>query len=741
FLFFPISSHLENSALARRLDLISTLLLRVPEASLSDLLKATFPRMPVSVEDPQPLFTPYHYFVVNFSLTQCRQTYEAFFQKNVRQPDERLVDYIIMNGLKERLIAGDPMGRLVEESDWDMVSAGFDRQIGADLTWALCSNAERVRSLTFPFSEIAKYLSIITRFQVLSNVTFHFDRCVQYVWGAPNELSPQELEVLRMHEKERIEHLEAMSFFVQEHRRHHNNVLRTATCPRAPPFYEDCPEAFVTRLIQSLPPLLNLQYLDDRNWTQFAPKVQETDLALVKTITEPSISEGFHDFEGIVKQIPFLHRCRGLDTVHLESLIDDMFQWAVDERKDYDTNIVAGRESPPPQPLVPLRDLAITFVLLSQDDQVNGIAFAFGDTLESLRLHGCLYRVVDVDQKPAVFTIGQEPGSSPSQLSSSCWHVPRLSNLYVDFLHNFVRIHPRLFARSSRLATVVLKDRRGEYSTNDIEWWEPAESEHLESLSMVGTPAISFHPDTLRTTVNLRYLGLKVVNPASFGNSNIPPLTELDYFADGESEESTPSPGRLIWTWDWYLPKLTDLDLTGEFAFRFQFKMLRNIPSLELFSVDIRSTSFENRRTVSVKDLVRTIQDEETLLESVQYDTDYVHRGSQLEYIHLQGLQRFFLFGRWMFVKQVLAIPCSKMVPNVTHLTLEGCDGFDLTEWVRVTSDYLHGLVEAISSVPIERLSREEMEEVRIVQDCTPDEYKLDPLKNSAGHSGRYLFV
>ncbi|KAF9155827.1 hypothetical protein BG015_008404 [Linnemannia schmuckeri] len=738
----------ENSALARRLNLITTLLLGVPEVSLSDLLKVTFRRMPVSTESPQLLFAPYHSFVTGFLFSQSHQLYEAFFQKNVRQPDQRLVDHIALNGLEGRFIAEDPLGRISDEANWDAVSSGFDRQISADLTWALCSNAERIKSLTVPLSEIANYLSIVPRFKVLSDVSFHFDRRVQYVQDdAPDELSPQELEVLRKHEKERTEHLEAMIFFVQEHRRCHNNVLRTATCPRAPPFYEDCSAAYEARLNQSLPPLLNPQFLDSRNWTQFASKVQETNLSSVKTITQPSVAAGRHEFNEIVKQIPFLHRCRALDTVHLGSLISDMFQWAVDERKNYNAKIAAGQDLSP-QPLVPLRELTAQFVLPSQDEQINGIAFAFGDTLERLRVHGCLFKAVDVHHQPTVFAIGQEPGLPSSSSLSPCWHVPKLSYLYVDFLHNFVRIHPRLFARSSRLAIVVLMDRRNAYSTRDIERWESAELEHLESLLLMGTPAVSFHPDSLTTTVNLRYLGLKIPNAPSSNHPFIPPLAELDDFEDDDFAGSAPSPRRPIWTWDWDLPKLTDLDLTGEFAYRFQFRMLRGTPGLVHFLVDIRSASSEHKRTVSIKDLVKSTQDGKTTETLQDDDNDDDTRNSQLEYIHLPDLRKFSLIGPWTFDKQVLAILCSKVAPNMSHLTLQGCSGFGLAEWVNVTSEYLYGLVEAVSSVPIERSSREEVEEVGLVADLTdhyvPNGYKLKvppPSEQAARHSGRYLFV
>lgn len=33
------------------------------------------------------------------------------------------------------------------------------------------------------------------------------------------------------------------------------------------------------------------------------------------------------------------------------------------------------------------------------------------------------------------------------------------------------------------------------------------------------------------------------------------------------------------WTWDWFLPSLWELELTSEFAYRFEFRMLQSCPA------------------------------------------------------------------------------------------------------------------------------------------------------------------
>ncbi|KAF9111739.1 hypothetical protein BGX30_007495, partial [Mortierella sp. GBA39] len=62
---------------------------------------------------------------------------------------------------------------------------------------------------------------------------------------------------------------------------------------------------------------------------------------------------------------------------------------------------------------------------------------------------------------------------------------------------------------------------------------------------------------------------------------------------------------RPVWTWDWNLPKLTELRLESEHAYRFQFRMLGGTPSLVELSINCRSKSGLHRRTTGLEDLLK----------------------------------------------------------------------------------------------------------------------------------------
>ncbi|KAF9997211.1 hypothetical protein BGZ79_009073 [Entomortierella chlamydospora] len=127
--------------------------------------------------------------------------------------------------------------------------------------------------------------------------------------------------------------------------------------------------------------------------------------------------------------------------------------------------------------------------------------------------------------------------------------------------------------------------------------------------SFLADPALCFQPRTLYHTPNLKvlHLGIKMIN----GQSYIPPVKEILRYEFDSMDQKTMGfrdraddnrlfieaiargegirPERLgqsgskrpYWSWDWSLPNLQTLQLTGEFARRFKFKMLAGCPNLE----------------------------------------------------------------------------------------------------------------------------------------------------------------
>ncbi|KAG9069510.1 hypothetical protein KI688_010413 [Linnemannia hyalina] len=670
----------------RRQKLIATLLLGVPKIRITELLRVTFLQDSIDDQDHSPApYAPYHSFATAISLSNCNDAFDG----DLRQIDEFRDDYFSQDD------DSPPSQRLL-----DFVKD--HRLLRRDLTWALCSDVERLRFLEIPVSDIDRYLPLIDQLKALTKVRFELNRWLFPTNVDLDELTPEQRTILSHQRDERKQHLDQMVLFVQGHRRHHGSVLQAATCSGEYPLLaEKCPDEYAEQLTRLLPPLLDPQALGSNNWNQFTTKVKETNLLAVKSITPPQGQPGALSLPRLLEQSPFLHRCRSLESIQLKSFTDDVFQWAVDERRQHDADISAG--CTPQRPLIPLQNATVNNERPTDGRLINDIGYSFGETLQYLDVRPLTFGwgLADIIPDSVECSVGGRP-------PWSCWHAPLLSRLFVNAYHNSLRIHPRLFAQCPQLKFIELADRRQVYSSSDITRYEPADLGQLMTLTLQGSPAISFHPGILRNTPELSSLTLTMADKPSF----IPPMAELEEpreELEDDSVELTPTaigttpspPGRSIWTWDWDLPKLTDLELTSEFAYRFQFKLLRSTPSLERFLVDIRSLSGQHKRTVRVKDLLQNTQDSTAADDTHDEGDDEALDLLQLQYIHLPNLSDFSLIGNWTLGRRILTILCRKVLPNSRNLTLRRCSGFGLHDLVKTTLKHLPKLQSATASCEV----------------------------------------
>ncbi|KAK3824158.1 MAG: hypothetical protein JOS17DRAFT_752122 [Linnemannia elongata] len=690
----------------RRQKLIATLLLGVPKTRITDLLRVAFLQDSVDHLEHSPApYAPYNSFVTAISLSQINGFHRFHFHQDDGPPSQRLLDFVNDHGLKDRYATEAPLAELLHDIPKETLTKAINREIRKDLTWALCSDVGRVRSLEIPLSDIGRYLPLVDQFRSLSKVRFELDRRLFDADVDLEELTPEQRTLLNHQRNERKQHLDQMILFVQGLRQHYGSVIQAATCSgEYPHLSEKCPDEYVKQLTRLLPPLRDPKSILTHNWAHFATKVNETNLSAVKSIMPPQDQPESLRLPRILEQSPFLHRCRSLESIELTSFTDDIFQWAVDERKQYDAEIAAGR--PPPRPLVPLRYVKVNNDGSTDGRLINDIGYSFGETLQFLDVGPltCGSRLTGIIPDSVECSVGGHP-------SWSCWHAPLLSHLTIDAFHSLLRIHPNLFAQCPQLKIIILADRRQRYSSSDITRYESAELGLLETLNLQGSPALSFHPSLLKSTHKLKSLVLKMI-PYDMP-SYIPPVSELE--EPGEELEddcvksaattaaTTPNPPeRPIWTWDWDLPKLVHLELTSEFAYRFQFRMLRSTPSLAQFLVDIRSLSGQHKRTVRTKDLLQNTQDS-TTVDDIKDDDDYDQTLEllQLQYIHLPNLVNFSLIGDWTLDRRVLTILCRDVLPNIHQMSLRGCSGFGLHEWVKTTLKHLPKLRSATATCEV----------------------------------------
>ncbi|KAF9129048.1 hypothetical protein BGW39_004525 [Mortierella sp. 14UC] len=310
----------------------------------------------------------------------------------------------------------------------------------------------------------------------------------------------------------------------------------------------------------------------------------------------------------IYKALPPLHKPKMITNSnwgrHLSGVTADKgaFDWAVQEKRK---SLCApgsgsigrfgdsqGSQSTPATrqlDLVPLEGVTL-YDYRGLIDEVDNIAYAFSQTLRCL--------VIDfelVQGQPTTIQFGQG------------WvELPVMTNLILKARCHRLVLDPMLLTLCPSLSEFEIIDGTTEYQCKDIEPCLPVCLPKLEILDLQGWAALTFHPAALDSAPLLRYLALCSSN-SSERVCFIPPKEELDRsyggFDDGpKSQTATPGPGRPLWTWDWRLPMLTYLEFNGEFAMRFQFRMLVGCPSLKTLSLNIYTADEQYTRVLSHAD-------------------------------------------------------------------------------------------------------------------------------------------
>ncbi|KAF9911482.1 hypothetical protein EC991_003284 [Linnemannia zychae] len=756
----PLPRHHKHSQfLSKLLKLTRTLLLSLPENHIvPDGLRIAYLSDPDSdlidndqegnIQLTRTLF-PYYSFLSDISFEGCTTPRIGLFQNQLLNSNQAFRDYLQSRPADPDLIFWG--------TRFDILAEDAGRELRRDLTWTLCANAKRIKSVVMPLYDIDRYLSAIAQFKALSEVVFYSDS--QY--KPANMSSSEEEGVRRFQQSKRTPYLEKMILFIQEHRRLHGATLESVQYSSSNGG-DDLPHEFRQRVFQLLGPLKDPLFLDARNWEQFLATFQETNLSFVKTICSDLEVTGDAVMEQLAKLGPYLHRCRTLDSFVMDSASDDMFQWAVDERRIYDAKITAGQT--PHTLLVPLRVFNVAYYHKSFGRQLNDVVFAFNKTLETITAN-CYWEPMNVNEQDfAEFVVGN---------SFANWDLPNLKKLNISTNDHLIhlRITPNLLLQLPQLTHLALTDKREQYKRSEIVYWHAASLPELVQLQLEGTPAISFNPETLRSTRNLVRMELRMVVTELDLPPYVPPAEEFEEcfvaptydmtaittavaitgtepttFTASATMGQMSIARRLLWTWDWELPKLTSLFLNAEVAYLFQFRMLAGTPNLKYFLVDSRTHTEMHPRTIVLSDLLVPGVDRHPALATVlekerQFQEKYASENDlkrdigaagefltggnylaqewkvkdgeddddtqeehlqewfDFEYIELPALVSFALRGTWTISRRTLAVLFGRMIPNVKELEMHGSRGYSGADFVGLSWKYLLKLEEAFAAL------------------------------------------
>jgi hypothetical protein len=524
-----------------------------------------------------------------------------------------------------------------------------------ELVWSLASPIlDRLESLTIPLSDIDRYLEVIDRLGRLERIEVTIDE----VYEHGNLLVDEATRLC----KEKA--MRTLVRFVENHGRLFAGRLRAVNisdnymwnkvyCTRI--------EDVQLQIDRQLPPMSPPAFLNKSNWTRLMTHPLTTNLKYVERINIKLERFSEPHYEDLL----IFQRCRALRSLDITPVGKGSFKWAVREKES------AGGES---GDLVPLERLSIQSYH-SLTDEVNDIAFAFSNTLQHIRIDDTV-----------------QDGPAPTIRIGQGWvDMPKLTHLTMHIRMNRLLLDPLLLAHCHSLVDVDLMDSTLSYLCSDIVPMLPAQLGQLSMLKLQGWPALTFDPATLHSTSKLVSVTIcSTHNHAS--NCYIPPVDELEQsFAiqdglvhgDVRAGKKAETEGmvqsgvgrRPPWSWDWVLPHLSFIELFGEFAYRFEFRMLRGCPSLVTLILKINTEQSTHTRVLTEDDFFVTIP---AIAQPDPTSGRQRQQKSKIKRISAPALTSLHLQGPWVLDDSLVPMLFHSMFPILRSVVMPQCSGFSL---------------------------------------------------------------
>ncbi|KAG0269032.1 hypothetical protein BGZ95_002221 [Linnemannia exigua] len=591
---------------------------------------------------------------------------------------------------------------------------------GAIIYWQVCWSLaspilEQLESLTIPLADIQRYMGVLDRLERLEHVRFNLDGLFAQRYKAKDGHYAIFNHAIRS--------AQAMVPFIKEHNRLFEGRLQFVSVCDTGKWWEVsamCSEEILWEVYRASPPLHEPKHLCPTNWMQFAAHALSTDLDYVVTLTTRRPTVDWFDRPVDVQNI--LSRCRSLKELSVLSVGKDGFKWAVQEKKAMQDRLYRYGEGEHtllhnPTTLSPLEMDQSKHILVPLSnvriaefgtaEEIDDIAFAFSQTLE-------------------IFTVNKYSGQDlfiPAHYIGQGWvKLPFLTTLSFRGCWNRLVIDRDLLLHCPSLVDLELVDFTFDYNCSDIVSCSVASLTRLEKLQLVGWPALTFHPGTFSSTKRIKYLRMSTASDDE-DTRFIPPLEELELSFGSDAigvsattgQESTPAATaspvasgihfvnmRPRWSWDWLLPHLKTLELTSEFAQRFQFRMLQGCPSLRSLHLDNTTYEDDLRRVLTTDDLfVAPGFSDLGNQDNTSSGADEGVKPSSLERIVAWKVSQLILTGDWSIDDSVLGPFLWGMFPCLQEFTESGVGGYTLSGmmdviriggrgWKEVTSSRLH---------------------------------------------------
>lgn len=569
----------------------------VPYDDYSDLLKAMYEIDEYDLNDDvhsRPFKINYLEYLHSFDLDQ-RLISLTSPMKDTHNTVPRFNQHVDQHELRQKFRT------MLQEipNDWARLNAeGITEEnytinyLNTDLCREMCwvlyrPILEQLEHITIPVSNIGQYLDNVDRLSSLKSIYFVLDELLQPRDDALDTTTEENIEKLRLLREKRASTLDRMVEFVRIHTIRFRGVLSQVRCPSNRSWRsqkQNCTEDHMKQIIACLEPLDHPTALSSGNWSHFLAHYHETDLGLV---TSMNLTHQMKEWYGPALSDPnFLRRFRSLRKFEAPFLDPQNFKWAAEVRQQQISGIDEQVSLPPLQDMR-LRSHWNTI----SNELLDDIALGFGPTLKKLTLDFTLSH----PEPPSTHRIGYH------------WSLPDIAELIIYKTWGPIDMDPTFLSRCPTLRNIEVTAMQATYNVREIITGPPANLPVLYLLHLSGSPALSFHPDTLHSAKELRLLTLE--QTYALRVDHIPSIAELEQAEQGEEMTERPSSDHVYdnasisslprlprpkWSWDWYLPNIKCISLLGEFALRFKFRMLQGCPSIESLSLHIMSREEDN---------------------------------------------------------------------------------------------------------------------------------------------------
>ncbi|KAK9766793.1 hypothetical protein K7432_003845 [Basidiobolus ranarum] len=475
-------------------------------------------------------------------------------------------------------------------------------------------NAEKIKTLYIPILKVAPYFPIVTRLSSLRRIKF---RRVHKDSSNKNIMTIQE----------------AIQF-VKTHVETYGDALTEISIPNMRDWHYAGVQSDV-KIEDVVNILKRPQVIEVSDSYHFCEHLQPHSTEHLRVFKGPFISDQrrIDDWDSA----SFFKRCPKLEKIRFTSFRSNSFKWAVERR----TLLTAsGSESiiSVDSKLPPLQDLEMLCRGLDALPIVQDIIYAFRNTIR---------RITVKDDKP----FGQYP-------KPLCWDwlLPNLVKLHIDgadftlFFLGSLNVCPSL----EELCLI---------SKNDF---------HDRRIITKFGPILKL--PKLRKIRLMHMISYEF----NFGSLLYSPLLEsLTLFETRSSLPLRPTYWTCTWTWDWYMPRLKVVNLTGESAFLFQFGLLDSCPPLECLILNTRS----HRRSLSMDDIPR-------INLPLPIRSGPVRRARQTD--GFRNKVTFGLRGKWKLSRKMLSTLIQRYMLHVTHFDLTDIEGLTALDIIIATQNLPH---------------------------------------------------